>query len=203
MPVKLGMAHLYTCILCETVLNSSSRFNASLARHRRQNLCGVYDTQTNVIQYPRIMQATHARWKQLPSSSKQLTDRHMSVPHHDRPLAKEDDAQVSEPADYGLAGGESMFSEVTSVISRNFMVADICYVSPPMSGLGYPGPEEDVSDVGPGGLLQVPDCIRAELPAQCLQAYDDMRITEIMWKDEWGTEEVDRARGQLRITYNS
>lgn len=155
------------------------------------------------MQYPKIMQATHARWKQSPASSKISTVQSLGISHEGRSLVKKNNAEGSREGDDGSLEGESIFPEVRSVISRNFMVTDIYYVNPPVSGLGYPGPEEDVSDVGPGGLLQVPEHIRAEMPPQCQQAYDEIRTTAMIWKAQWGVEEVDRARGQLRISYNT
>jgi chromatin structure-remodeling complex protein RSC7 len=159
--------------------------------------------QTNVMQYPKIMQPTHARWKQLPASSKALTPGRLTASQEVMSLAKEDVTEVSAQGIEWFPNGETIFPQVTSVISRNFMVADVCYVSPPVSGLGNPGPEDDISDIGPGALSQVPQCIRAELPVQCRQAFDGMRVTETMWKAQWGVEAVDRARGQLRISYNN
>lgn len=185
------------------MLKQTSRFNTSLARHRRQNLHGLYDTQTNVMQYPKIMQATHSRWKQLPVYSKVSAARNSTITQEGRSFVKKNDFDVSGEVNGSLPGGGTIFSEVGSVVSRNFMVADIYYVSPPICGLGYPGPEEDVSDVGPGGLLQVPQCIRAELPTQCQQAYDETSAIAMMWKAQWGAEEADQARGQLRISYNT
>lgn len=155
------------------------------------------------MQYPKIMQATHARWKQLPAYSKLATARSLTISHEGRSLVKKNDVDGSGEGEDGFLEGETIFPEVRPVISRNFMVADVYYVNPPICGLGYPGPEEDVSDVGPGGLSQVPQCIRAELPAQCQQAYDETRATAMMWKAQWGVEEADRARGQLRISYNT
>ena len=149
------------------------------------------------------MQATHSRWKQLPASSKLSAVRSLNITQEGRSFVKKNDADFSGGGSNGFTDGETVFSAVGSVISRNFMVADIYYVSPPICGLGYPGPEEDVSDVSPGGLLQVPQCIRAELPAQCQKAYDEKRATAIRWQTQWGVEEVDQARGQMRISYNT
>lgn len=184
------------------MLIQRSRFNTSLTYNRRQNLHGLYDTQTNVMQYPKIMQATHARWKQLPISSNISSSRPPTI-SRERRTSVIKIAQGSREADAGSPEDETIFPEFRSVISRNFMVADIYYANPQAYGLGYPGPEEDVSDVGPGGLPQVHECIRAELPTQCLQAYDETRTAALFWKAQWGVEAVDRARGQLRINYNT
>ena len=156
-----------------------------------------------MTQYPKIMQATHIRWKQSPACLKFSVTSGSNIAHEHRSSITKNDADASGEGSDDLSRGETIFPQVGSVISRNFMVADIYYVSPPVCGLGYPGPEGDVSDIGPGGLLQVPQCIRAELPAQCQQAYDETMVTAMMWEAQWGAEEVDQARGQLRISYNT
>src|ERR1700750_3272788 len=40
-----------------------SRFNSVLANIRKETLSGVYDVHTNIMQYPSIVQPTHARWE--------------------------------------------------------------------------------------------------------------------------------------------
>lgn len=155
------------------------------------------------MQYPKIMQPTHARWEQLlptlvPSKFSQ------------RRLAQEGNASGMDQ----LSGGEdqtknetavtdTMFPEVPPVFSRNFMIADVRYVSPPLSGLGYPGPDHETIDIDTGGLARIPDNVLAELPFRCRQSFEDVRSEEIRWKASWRGEAMDCARGQLRISYNA
>lgn len=97
----------------------------------------------------------------------------------------------------------TVFPEVPPVFSRNFMIADVRYVSPPLSGLGYPGPDYDTIDIDTGGLARIPDNVLAELPYRCRQSFEDVRSEEIRWKESWRGEAMDCARGQLRISYNA
>ena len=57
--------HLSLSKLTLTTVMLHSRFNAALATQRHATLAGVYDTHTNLMFYPQIMQPTHARWEQL------------------------------------------------------------------------------------------------------------------------------------------
>lgn len=97
---------------------------------------------------------------------------------------------------------ETIFQEVPPIFSRNFMIADVCYVSPPFSGLGTPGPDGEVLDISTGGLAPIPSHVLAEIPDRCRQAFDEVRSEEAKWKASWGGETTDCARGQLRICYN-
>ncbi len=81
------------------------------------------------------------------------------------------------------------------------MITDTYYETPPASVLGYPGPDEEVLDVGPGELTRVPEHLLTELPEDCRQAFVEARAVEKAWKARWGTEKTDGARAQLRITY--
>ena len=83
------------------------------------------------------------------------------------------------------------------------MISDTYYESPPASVLGYPGPDEEFLDVGPGELTRVPENLLSELPEDCRQAFVEARAVEKEWKARWGTEKKDGARARLRITYNT
>ena len=83
------------------------------------------------------------------------------------------------------------------------MITDTYYSTPSTSILGYPGPDEDVIDIGPGGLMHVPDQVLAALPDDCHQAFIKARSEERAWKENWGPESEDSARARLRITYNT
>ena len=89
------------------------------------------------------------------------------------------------------------------VFTRNFMVCDTYYETPPASVLGYPGPDEEILDVGPGELTRVPEHLLTELPEDCRQAFVEARAVEKAWKARWSTEKEDGARARLRITYNT
>lgn len=180
----------------------SSRFNSSLAAQRRHNLNGIYDVHTNVTQYPKIMQPTHARWEQvLPTSPTSRTSQ----------IAAD---QINRDVSDGLNGttghsngreaaADTIFPDIPPVFTRNFMISDTYYETPPASVLGYPGPDEELLDVGPGELTRVPEHLLDDLPEGCRQAFIEARAVEKAWKERWGTDKDDGARAQLRITYNT
>ena len=82
------------------------------------------------------------------------------------------------------------------------MISDTYYTAPTSSILGYPGPDEDVIDIGPRGLTHVPAFVLTALPDDCRQAFLKARLEERSWQENWGNENDDAARAKLRITYN-
>ena len=83
------------------------------------------------------------------------------------------------------------------------MISDTYFETPPASVLGFPGPDGESLDVGPGGLTHVPEHLLADLPEGCRQAFVEARAVEMEWKGRWGTDNDDGARARLRITYNT
>ncbi|PKY04169.1 hypothetical protein P168DRAFT_290256 [Aspergillus campestris IBT 28561] len=55
----------------------ASNFNTLISTARRQNLAGTYDIHTNSMQYPKTMQASHARWERLPPPDPRLSTKLM------------------------------------------------------------------------------------------------------------------------------
>ena len=181
-----------------------SRYNSTLATARRANLGGVYDIHTNLMQYPQIMQPTHARWEQLPPSTKAPSSSPQSSANHDHAdkgdaegESLEIDGQADESKD------DTFFPPVDPVISRNYMVADMYYEGPPKPDMPYPGPDGDMYDIGPKGLCSIADDIIAELPEECKKSFYEAREVERQWKARWGSEHEDGARAHLPISYNS
>ena len=154
---------------------------------RRQNLEGIYDPHTNVMQYPKIMQPTHGRWEQLPPGPASSTP----LPYNQREITH--DVPVIN----------SIFPDIAPVFIRNYTITDTYYVNPPYSGLGIPGPDGQTMDVGPCGLTDVPQNVIDNLPDQNRQAYEEMMTEEVIWKQSWGGQDDDQARAKLRISYNS
>lgn len=152
----------------------ASRFNAAIAATRRRNLKGVYDVHTNVMQYPKIMQPTHARWEQVDDYAESMTN------------------GTGEAHDEGEA--QSMFTPVKPVVSNNYMIVDTIYQSAPASHLGVPGPDGDGYDLGFNGLSAVSDEIKALLPPECLVAFNEALAKELEWKKQWGTESSSTLR---------
>ena len=181
-------ARLANILTSKSVLaHANSSFNCKLTEMRRQNLEGSYDTHTNVMQYPKIMQPTHGRWEQLPT----------------RPTSSVASSNGHLKASNNLPAADSIFPEVAPVFTHNFAITDTYYVSPPYSGLGIPGPDGMATDIGPGRLTDVPQGVVDALPDENRQAFEAMKVEEIRWKRSWGGEDEDRARAKLRISYNS
>lgn len=154
------------------------------------------------MQFPRTMQPTHARWEQVSNS--------LAASKTSRRILTQGNVSITNQSP-GFGGQENkdipviqtIFQDVAPAFSRNFMIADICYRSPPLSGLGCPGPDEEVMDINTGGLTHIPDHVLAEIPDRCRLAFEAARSEEMKWKASWGGEATDRARGQLRISYNT
>ncbi|EON67807.1 hypothetical protein W97_07062 [Coniosporium apollinis CBS 100218] len=156
---------------------AASRYNSALAASRRFNLEGVYDPHTNLVFLPKIMQPSHAKWEEVlpPQTGNGPASSDRAVP--------------------------SIFSPVPPVVSRNFLITDIQFVSPPIAGLGVPGPDGDFHDTGINGLANLPSAILEELPAECRQAFENAKMQEREWKSSFGTESHDGARAQLKIGF--
>lgn len=143
------------------------------------------------------MQPTHARWEQISPPPE--------GPDHSSPPTDRLDQALGEGSG-ALAGAdptvEDIFPIVPPVFSRTFMITDTYYSTPSSSVLGYPGPDEDVIDVGPGGLTHISEDVLAALPEDCRHALIKARSKEMAWKKSWSNENDDSARAKLRITYN-
>lgn len=137
----------------------------------------MYDVHTNVMQYPKTMQPTHAKWVQIDDNevtvNGQLTSGH----------TKDRDGEAL-----------SIFAPVKPIYSRNYMIVDTAYETPPYSNLGVPGPDGDVYDMGFNGLSTISDDIKAELSPECLAAFEEALAKEMEWKNKWGTEGTDAHR---------
>ena len=163
--------------------------------NRRQNLDGIYDIHTNMMQYPKIMQPTHARWESHAAPM-------LHSPYSETNTVNSDGGR---DATTGLPEGDttrSIFPAISPVFTRNFMISDTYYTSPASSTLGYPGPDEHVVDIGPKGLTSIPDDALPFLPEACRQAFKEAQLRERVWKESWSCEADDAARAKLRITYN-
>ena len=168
-----------TCIS----LTMYSRFNATLTAQRRANLDGVYDPHTNVMQYPRIMQPTHARWElvddamdEAASNMKALT----TSAHSDQPTTP--------------SQSNTIFAPVRLEITRQYLVVDTVLENARYSNLGLPGPDGDCMDLGYKGISGIPDDIKDELPEDCRRALEEAIEKEKKWKTTWGSEATDSLR---------
>ncbi|KAI9832876.1 MAG: hypothetical protein M1819_003906 [Sarea resinae] len=182
----------------------ASRFNSALVAARRQNLDGLYDPHTNIMQFPAIMQPTHVRWEQIPP----LTATHPAAAINDAGaeygVAVDDGMALTNGtrAQYAFSDSqqqaETIFAPVAPIYTRSLMIADTYFKTPPLSGLGIPGPDRDEYDLGFKGLSDVSDEIANELPAECKKGFQRARNEELKWKESWRTEEEAGARGKIR-----
>ncbi|RAK73876.1 nuclear localization protein Npl6 [Aspergillus fijiensis CBS 313.89] len=208
----------------------ASNFNSLLSQTRRMNLDGQYDIHTNLMQYPKIMQPSHARWERVPPPDPRLASRlaqgmstlrltngkdtNESTVVADREADESmDDAgdttavTTTEPTDPETT---TIFSSVPMALSRRFAIHDVHFETAPYSGLGIPGPDGDVHDVGSNGFLSVADPknaefmspeILAELPPDCQEALLDAAANELHWKSKWASEAIDGARSNPLKSY--
>lgn len=121
------------------------------------------------------MQPTHAKWIQI-----------------------DDEAEANGQLTSGHIHGEdeqpTIFTPVKPIYSRNYMIVDTAYETPQYSNLGVPGPDGNVHDMGFNGLSSISDDIKAELPPECLAAFEEALAKELEWKNKWGTEGTDAHR---------
>ena len=197
-----------------------SNFNSLMSLARRENLEGQYDIHTNVLQYPKIMQPTHARWERLPPPDPRVASKlakGLSTLSLTNGTDQEEAAAVSSEANEagdGQAEQEttdaSIFSTVPVALSRRFAIEDIHYESSPYSNLGVPGPDGDVHDLGSNGLVSIADStnpefaspeILEELPLECKEALIEAAAREWEWKTKWSREASDGARATPLKSY--
>ena len=153
-----------------------------------------------MFHYPKIMQPTHVRWEQLDAPARRSSSQLYPTVDDSNSLPDGNDFQHDGVGTRDEAN--TIFPEPKSVFTRNFMIADTYYSGPPMTGLGIPGPDGDILDLGVGGLTDIPAHLLDELPADCLQALNEARAEEGKWKNSWSTESDDHARAHLRISYS-
>ncbi|KIN01822.1 hypothetical protein OIDMADRAFT_103100 [Oidiodendron maius Zn] len=158
----------------------ASQFNASLGVLRRAKLNGVYDPHTNSIHYPKTMQPTHAKWEQI--NDYEIEARRKLLNGH--------------AADEREEKAQGIFTPIKPIYSKNYMIIDTVYESAPSTNLGVPGTGNFVSDLGFNGLASVSDDIKAELPPECMAAFEKTLAKEMEWKSRWSTEKGDAQRRQ-------
>lgn len=172
------------------------------------------------MQYPKIMQPTHARWERLPPSDPRVATKlaqGMSTLSLTNGTSEAESAAVgreaNEPSDSQPEQPiteSTLFSSVPAALSRRFAIHDIQFESSPYSNLGVPGPDGDVHDLGSNGLISVADSanpeftspeILEELPPECKEALIEAAAQEWKWKSKWCHEANDGARAKLLKSY--
>jgi chromatin structure-remodeling complex protein RSC7 len=177
---------------------------------------GIYDVHTNTMQYPQIMQPTHARWERVPPTDVRTTAELMSTLSIANKQSTTDSQSASaEPTDSAdkpddQTQNTTIFPPISSHISDRYVVTDIVYESPPYSNMGVPGPDGDLCNMNPNGLASIANPKHAEfmtpeilalLPDDCKDALIDAAACEIQWKSKWSTESQDGMRAQPSKSY--
>ncbi|KAL2866743.1 chromatin remodelling complex Rsc7/Swp82 subunit-domain-containing protein [Aspergillus lucknowensis] len=194
----------------------AANFNAVLSHTRQQNLGGVYDLHTNLIQYPKIMQPSHARWERLPPpdprTASKLT-KEMSTLTLANGATGDDNANIQAETEGDSKLEEdtpTIFSTIPAAFSRRFAILDIHCEGPPYSNMGVPGPDGDVYDLGTNGLISIanpkhPEFVSPEiledLPPECREALIESASQEWEWKSRWCSEVDDGARTVPQKSY--
>jgi chromatin structure-remodeling complex protein RSC7 len=178
----------------------ASRFNTLLTTARAMNNNGVYDYNTNMMFYPKIMQPTHVKWEEVPAEPPTGQPKHLANGHLPNGDSEHDSAMDMDTK----PNPSTIFTPVPPIVSRNFTVIDTVFKAPPISNAGYPGPDGHVLDPtsGPNGLAGVSQDLLDELPPACRLAFEQAREEELRWKRQWGTETQSGLRGTLKIGYH-
>ena len=78
------------------------------------------------------------------------------------------------------------------VYGRTFRIHDLCLESAPESWYGTAG-----FDCEGTGLSSIPSSVLEELPADCLQVFEEAKAREDEWRGKWRTERQDGLRARL------
>lgn len=146
-----------------------------------------------MMQYPLVMQPTHARWERVhddvdeaSSSLKQLTtDARMEGTDGEHPASLSSEKE-----------NDTIFPPVNPIITKNFLVVDTVYENPSYSGFGIPGPDGSSMDLAQNNLSSIPQHLIDELPEDCRLALEVAQEKERGWMDTFGTESRDGSRRQ-------
>lgn len=102
--------------------------------------------------------------------------------------------QVAPGTDQGDSGGK--FPPVPARISRNLLVTDTHFESPPAGAAATARDKVDTSDLLGAfhGLGSVSDEVKDLLSPECRQAFNEALRQDREWKSRWGTEREKMAR---------
>lgn len=145
-----------------------STFNASINAIRKLNNAGVYDIHTNVMQYPAVMQPTHACFEQV------------------------------NPEDEELRTATAVFPQVSLKMARNFYVSDTYYEKPSkgINPSAYPSFGDSGAVNGPQGLTAISPELTKLLPPECLGAFETALANEKQWRARWQPQSQATSRRQ-------
>lgn len=175
---------------------------------RKATMGGLYDVHTNTMHYPQITQPTHCRWERVPPEDlhKGLSALNLTTESNtDSTQTPRNTATLTPQDDTTTEKRTSIFPPVPAHIANNYLVQDIVYESPPYSNMGIPGPDGDLRNLQPNGIVSIanpthPEFMTPEiialLPPECKEALLEAAAREVEWKSRWSTEAEDGARAQ-------
>jgi chromatin structure-remodeling complex protein RSC7 len=176
---------------------------------RKATMGGVYDIHTNTMQYPQITQPTHCRWERVPPADlhKDMSALNLTTDSDTTDSAQNKGSYVEliPQGDTSTEKPSTIFPPVPAHIANNYLVQDIVYESPPYSNMGIPGPDGDLRNLQPNGIVSTanpthPEFMTPEiialLPPECKEALIEAAAREVEWKSKWSTEANDGARAQ-------
>ncbi|KAK2765608.1 hypothetical protein FQN54_008462 [Arachnomyces sp. PD_36] len=142
----------------------ASRFNSTLSTSRKENMQGTYDIHTNMMQFPRITQPTHARWEPVPPpdepTAEDLTNDFPTLHLTNgtsKAISNQPANESSRPPSSSRSSTptppDTIFTPIPPIYSRNFTIHDIHYETPANTSLGLPGPDGDALELGFGGSI--------------------------------------------------
>ncbi|KAJ5130766.1 Chromatin-remodelling complex RSC SWI/SNF subunit Rsc7/Swp82 [Penicillium bovifimosum] len=194
---------------------SASAYNSKLAEARRANLNGVYDVHTNTMQYPKIMQPTHARWERVPPApaatagelatdlnSLNFDNRGSQSGTENKNPDETQESPETATAEASAASSTNTFKPVPAHMHNRYLVQDIIYESPRIPTWASPVLMATCSTLAPPTHpeFMTPEII-ALLPPECKEALIDAAAHEIEWKNRWSTETQDGERTQPTKSY--
>lgn len=165
------------------------------------------------------MQPTHCRWERIPtlednSTATLMTDLSSLTIAPKKPQSPPSDENQNQPQNESSAEpseeSSSIFPPVPKHISDRYLVQDIVYESPQYSNMGIPGPDGDLRNMHPNGLVSVsnpthPEFMTPEiialLPDECKEALIEAAAAEVEWKSRWSSEAEDGHRAEISRSY--
>lgn len=165
---------------------AASLYNSELAAQRRLNNLGVYDPHTNQTCYPQIMQPTHAIWEKVEEADDE---------------AERDSKRRRVNGD---AHDEPAFEKPSALVSRNYLVVDTQFITPPHASLSHPnrvtGQIEDVMGTSSDHrrLPDLPADSLSTLTPEAQLSYRKARALTEAWTGMWHQPQ-DASHSRLRI----
>jgi len=178
----------------EHALNAS-KFNSTLRAARHTTGDGVYEPHTNLMHYPANTQPTFAKWEHVSAAGAPPTSRSDLATHgYSSPAAH----TITNILAAERTASNSMFTPVSSLVVRNYVVVDTHLQTAPQAGLTLLDSKTHLGRTG----TALPDVFEdelADLPEECRAALVAAKRAEAEWRSAWPNEQLAGLRGRLRI----